>query len=158
MSFGTNNLAELMAIVQPLMFLAEYYSPVLERFNVVVISDSKYVADGLNKPFSLFNNSHKKHRELWAAIEMSRRQGFDVVGYHIKRSTAVMNIYAHLLANRGRELHTRDLKREKLDAIADQAKATAEARRKAQKDCNSGNSTENSGGDCGVDQSVENSD
>lgn len=107
MSNGTNNVAELMQVLHPLMFLANNvnFENKPEGIVVHVISDSEYVVNGLKQTNPIWVSQLKLNRELWMAIHMTRRKGIEIVGHHMPRDTQAFNRMAHDLANAARKRH-----------------------------------------------------
>ena len=103
MSHCTNNVAELMAVLHPLMFLASNKGGVNPKgCRVHVISDSEYVVKGLKQTNIAWAQELKNNREMWMAIHMTRRKGMIFTSHHIHRDTIELNRICHDLANLGR--------------------------------------------------------
>jgi ribonuclease HI len=104
MSSGTNNTAELYAALHPLTFLVNNmnWADRPEGVKVHVITDSKYVADGLTHDNPIWVASVAKNRELWMAIHMTRRRGIEIVGHHLPRNSIELATFGHTLANASR--------------------------------------------------------
>lgn len=104
MSLGTNNMAELMAVLHPLMYLANTQQGVRPGgLKVHVVSDSEYVINGLKKEDPIWVSQLEMNRELWMAIHMTRRRGLVIKGHHILRDTIDLNRLGHDLANLARK-------------------------------------------------------
>jgi len=101
LSNGTNNMAELLAILQPLMDLtARKRGSKSGGLLVHVFSDSSYVVDGLNKPTSvLLASTAAANRELWLALHGARRNGLVIVAHHVPRDTLSFQQLCHDTAN-----------------------------------------------------------
>lgn len=102
-SHGSNNVAELMAVLHPLLFLTANdaaKSALPTGFRVHIFSDSEYVVAGINAG-RLYPT--KRNTEIWSAIHAVRRQGFFLIAHHIPRDTLGLNKIAHELANIGRK-------------------------------------------------------
>jgi len=103
MSHGTNNMGEMMAVLQPLMFLTQAKSGVKPGgLKVHVISDSEYVVNGLAKMDPIWIHDLKTNRELWMAMHMTRRKGLLIKSHHIPRDIIDLNKLSHNLANMAR--------------------------------------------------------
>lgn len=99
---GTNNVAELMAVWQALLYLAEALPLFRESgCRVHVISDSSYVVQGLTKGDQqmVWSSQVNHHRMLWLGIHGARRLGFEITGHLIPRDTAESNRRCHDRAN-----------------------------------------------------------
>jgi len=102
-SGGTNNVAEIMAVVQTVLALASEDANVRTGgYRLHVISDSKYVVDGLNNP-NMHLTSGSANRGLWFAIQGCRRDGIVCTGHHIPRDSIELNKLAHATANVARK-------------------------------------------------------
>ena len=105
MSCGTNNVAELMAVLHPLMYLANNQKDLpVGGYHVHVVTDSEYVANGLTHDNPVWISGLNKNRELWLAIHAIRRKGIIVHPHHINRDTIELNKVAHDLANESRRV------------------------------------------------------
>lgn len=104
MSNGTNNMAELMQVLHPLMFLANNtnFDDKPEGLIVHVVSDSEYVVNGLKQQNPIWVSQLKLNRELWMAIHMARRRGIEIIGHHIPRNSTGLSTLGHNLANKAR--------------------------------------------------------
>lgn len=104
-STGTNNVAELMAYVFPLMELAEIERKrhaAGEEFrtrNIHIISDSDYVVGVARKV-----KKTGTHAMLWSAIEAVKRFGFILTWHHTKRSCVDLNVYTDHIARQSMHL------------------------------------------------------
>lgn len=97
---GTSNVAELMGVFWPLLYLAEQRAAVkAQGCRVHVISDSSYVVNGLNSSTPLLDRKFRANHLLWAAIHESRRMGFVLKAHHIRRDVIDLNKLCHDLAN-----------------------------------------------------------
>jgi len=102
-SAGTNNMAELMAVLHPLMYLANNEKGEKPGgCKVHVISDSEYVVNGLKHTSPVWASKLKVNRELWMAIHMTRRRGLVITGHHVPRETIALHKIGHELANLSR--------------------------------------------------------
>lgn len=101
---GTNNVAELMAVLHPLSYLSNTlnWESIPQGIKVCVVTDSKYVADNMDKENPIWVSSLRLNRELWMAIHMTRRRGMSLKGFHIPRDTIALNKLSHTLANMSR--------------------------------------------------------
>lgn len=101
---GTNNVAEVLAIMMPLMYLSNQKKGVRrDGAKVVVLSDSTYVVEGLRHTSPVWVSKLDRNRELWMAIHMSRRRGLTIYPHHIPRDTIDLNKLGHDLANLARK-------------------------------------------------------
>lgn len=104
-SHGTNNVAELMAVLHPLMYLSNTDCGVRSGgLRVHILSDSEYVVNGLACIDPIWVSKLKANRELWMAIHMTRRKGMVLTGHHVDRDTVNLQKFAHSLANASRIL------------------------------------------------------
>lgn len=105
LSNGTNNVAELMTVLHPLMYLANNtnWADRPHGMKVHVVSDSEYVIKGLEHDNPIWVSGLTLNRELWMAIHMTRRRGIDIRGHHINRDTLDLNRFGHELANAARK-------------------------------------------------------
>jgi ribonuclease HI len=94
-SHGTNNIAEIMAYLQPLL----WYSSLTDVKNarqgrkVHIITDSEYVANMGANP-----DSRKKHVPLWRALDAFKRKGIQITWHHLHRNRSSHNIDADRLS------------------------------------------------------------
>jgi ribonuclease HI len=120
MSNGTNNMGEIMAVLHPLMYLANQGKGVRAHgAKVHVVSDSEYVVGGLRNANPVWASKLKVNRELWMAIHMTRRRGLIIEPHHVPRDTIDLNKLGHDLANLARRSQIKLL--DKLDWDIDQA-------------------------------------
>lgn len=131
MSCGTNNMAELLAALHPLMFLSNNtnWEDKPHGLKVHVVTDSQYVAQGLAKDNPIWVSTLDVNRELWMAIHMTRRRGLELKGHHIPRDTIDLNKLGHDLANLSRKTQIGLLKELKWDAYQSNPKADYEETR-----------------------------
>ena len=95
---GTVSLAEMMAFMQPLLYLASTKSPGANFFRVHIISDSQYVVNigkGLRTP--------KSHAPLWRQLASFRALGFQMSFHWIPRDCVNLNKLADSLAGESRK-------------------------------------------------------
>lgn len=106
LSNGTNNAAEMLAVLHPLLYLDAF--PHLDGSPVVyVLSDSEYVVNGGNK-----QQERKSNLGLWSAVDdISRR--FLLIFRHIPRMVLPANVYGDRTGNSIRKL-LRDFNDEKI--------------------------------------------
>lgn len=90
---GTNNVAELFGCLQPVIYMIanEQYS--LQGTTVVVLTDSQFVANQINK-----NRPPKKNKELWTALLSANRYGIVLKAIWTPRATNVFNMFADKIA------------------------------------------------------------
>lgn len=94
---GTNIIAEMMAYVQPLLFLAARKNRKKQAdgtTHVHVITDCDYVKNAGNK-----QARRTKHRQLWHMLDTFPRAGIEVHYHWVPRDTIDANRYSHELAN-----------------------------------------------------------
>lgn len=104
MSNGTNNMAELLMVLHPLMHIVNNDKGVRANgTRVHIVSDSQYVVNGLAKDNPIWVSQLQLNRELWMAIHMTRRSGLIIKGHHIPRDTIDLNRLGHDLANISRK-------------------------------------------------------
>jgi ribonuclease HI len=105
MSAGTNNTAELYVVLHPLSYLANNinWADRPEGIKVHVITDSQYVANGLNKDNPIWVAELNANRELWMGIHMTRRRGIAITGHHLPRNSVGLAELGHELANASRK-------------------------------------------------------
>jgi ribonuclease HI len=100
---GTNNVAEVMAVLDPLSHLVHEKRGVKQGgYNVHVITDSEYVVNGLNQNSVTWAGKLASNREWWMAIQMTKRRGLIIKPHHILRDTIDYNRICHDLANLAR--------------------------------------------------------
>jgi ribonuclease HI len=103
MNHGTNNIAEVMMVLHPLMYIANSSKRFQSSgYHLHVISDSMYVVNGLRETDVTWSGNLKKNREVWMAIHMVRRRGVRITGHHVKRDILDLNKLGHDLANLAR--------------------------------------------------------
>jgi ribonuclease HI len=94
LSAGTNNVAEIMAVVHPLMFLDATVNTEHKKPNVYILSDSEYVVN----TGSGHSPQRKSNRMLWAAVDnVSER--FLLHFRHVPRMILPANVYGDTLGN-----------------------------------------------------------
>jgi len=98
-SHGTNNVSELMAVMLSLMWLSDGQDVGEKQpgARVVVITDSEYVANGLNQGDSAWAVNTGANRCMWMAMLAPGRKGLAVSAKHLGRQK--MNQICHDLAN-----------------------------------------------------------
>lgn len=98
-SNGTNNIAEIMAYMLPLMALSAGEVPldIKKGCKVFIVTDSQYVANGVNERIPLKTNG-----EVWAAIQSVRRLGIDLKAVWVGRDEIDLNRLGHSIANKCR--------------------------------------------------------
>lgn len=103
MSHGTNNMAEILAVLHPLMYLTQHIRAKKSGFHVHILSDSSYVVRGLEITNPATASELKSNRELWMAIHFAIRQGLIIHPHHVHRDTIELNKLGHDLANIARK-------------------------------------------------------
>lgn len=112
MSFGTNNMAELLAVLSAAMFITEQEQGYKEHgYKLYVISDSQYVTTGLDKLADggetggpIWASTRDANRPLWLALLGCQRKGLVFHARHIDRATLQSNKFCHDTANLARRL------------------------------------------------------
>lgn len=102
MSHGTNNMAEILAVLHPLLYLSQHAEPSLGGCQVHVITDSTYVAQGLEFENLLLSPTLKNNRALWLAVFGTVRQGLKIKAHHVDRDVVDYQKICHDLANLAR--------------------------------------------------------
>lgn len=106
LSHGTNNVAELMALLHPLLYLANSDEADTVReggYRVHLLSDSEYVINNLPRiTEAAWASSLSKNRELWLALHGCCRRGFVLQGHHLPRDRIDLQQLCHRLANTAR--------------------------------------------------------
>lgn len=108
-NLGTNIVAELMAYVLPLQYLAATTTLSLKRVHIV--TDCEHLLYGAKNP-----SSRKKNRELWLMVDALKRRGLITTWHWIPRDTINLNKFGHELANAARKA-IKGLDRAVLDAM-----------------------------------------
>lgn len=105
MSNGTNNTAEIHAVLHPLSYLANNinWQDRPDGIKVHVVSDSENTVNGLNKDNPIWVAGLAANRELWMAIHMTRRRGIQIIGHHLPRNSVDLAELGHELANASRK-------------------------------------------------------
>lgn len=105
---GTNNVAELMGVFYPLLWLTSQRAGVSEGgCKVHIISDSEYVVSGINTDTPNTIAATASNRPLWMAIHSCRRQGLILKAHHVHRDILQLNKLSHDLANLARRSQLR---------------------------------------------------
>ena len=97
---GTTSIAELMAYALPLLYLTSggvNGYDMSKGCRVSIVSDSKYVVNGLNGASCL-----KSNLPLWSVVATARRNGCILRGHWAARETYDLNKLCHAVANRSR--------------------------------------------------------
>lgn len=93
LSYGTNNLAEILGVAHPLWYLGDQErQPRWQK--VRVLTDSQYVASSINTP----RQRPKAHAALWHTIWTAQRQLLRVSATWIRRDTLSLNQLADAVA------------------------------------------------------------
>jgi ribonuclease HI len=101
---GTSNMAEIMAYLQPLTFLANREADRRDKggpaatVRVHVVTDSEYV----QKTGSSLPSLPAKNAGLWLAFDAFRRRGFVLTWHWRRRATCALNVYADRCAGAAR--------------------------------------------------------
>ena len=100
MSNGTNNMAEMLAVLHPLLYLNVNKAGVRAGgYRVHIASDSEYVVRGIREMSPVWADGLKVNRELWLAMHSTRRKGLLLYSHHIPRNVIALNELSHNLAN-----------------------------------------------------------
>jgi ribonuclease HI len=107
-SHGTNNAAELQAVITALYYLVEQKKGIKERgYRAYVLSDSSYVVQGLNRDILKWLPTMKSNKMLWMSILGAQRSGIVIQGHLIPRDTLDLNKVCHDVANVARKQQMR---------------------------------------------------
>jgi ribonuclease HI len=93
LSSGTNNVAEIMAVIHPLLFLDAAVPAEHRKPNIFILSDSEYVVNAGNGL-----SQRKHHRMLWAAVD-NLCERFIIRFLHIPRMVLPANVYGDTIGN-----------------------------------------------------------
>lgn len=106
MSHGTNNVAEMLAIAYPLLWLHEVYRKNISTngMKVHVLTDSQVTANILNTLPSLPLITVNSNRPLWHMLLATVRGGIWVHAVHVPRNTHPLGTLCDELAGRMRKL------------------------------------------------------
>ncbi len=98
-SYGTSQTAEIMAVLHPLLYLAEQeYVRRQKGYRVHVLTDSTYVAGMLAKDLLKEFQHMKAHLPLWLAVHGTQRRGLDIRPHYTNRDQYDLNRLCHDLA------------------------------------------------------------
>jgi ribonuclease HI len=104
-NYGTNNIAEIMAYLQGLLWYESQIKNDGHDRQVHIVTDSEYVAGRGKHP-----GSRKKHRSLWAALDTYPRRGIMLNWHWLLRDRCLYNMEADALSRHARinleELHS----------------------------------------------------
>jgi ribonuclease HI len=92
-SNATNNVAEMMAVLEPLLFIEGTIRLKDWKPNVYVISDSEYVVHTGNGVYE-----QKSNKTLWAAVEHLRTK-MNLIFRHVNRMLLPANIFGDQIGN-----------------------------------------------------------
>lgn len=117
---GTNNMGELLGVIHPLLWIsAQDCDP--EGTQVVILTDSSYVADGGNG-----HNKRTANKELWALLDTFARKGLSLAFTRIPRDSAALNQVVDEIARTAR-LALQDVNRDALAELNKAGKVTADS-------------------------------
>lgn len=109
---GTVNLAEIMAYLQPLEWLASREADRLSRnpaglrtYDVHILTDSQYCRD----TGSSSGRVVRKNAGLWVAFDAFARHGFALHWHWLRRDECDLNKFCDALSRAARKLHETDL-------------------------------------------------
>jgi len=93
-SNGTNNVAEMMAVVLPLLYIEGTVNPNPQGklLNVYIISDSSYVVNGGNG-----DAARKSNQTLWAVIDKAKTK-MNLIFIHVNRNVLPANKFGDKIA------------------------------------------------------------
>lgn len=99
---GSNNVAEMIAYVHPLLWLTSNKTPLdlsrPEAYQVHVVTDSLYVVQGINR--TIIPNSNYM---LWNALWASEGYNLKLIAHHVHKDVLALNRLAHNEANAARK-------------------------------------------------------
>lgn len=104
MNKGTVNIAEMMAYLQPLEWLASREEDkrqnggTFRAFNIHLVTDSQYCRDTGEHPKQI----RKRNEGLWALFDAFKRRGFVLHWHWIRRESVGLNWYADMLSKLAR--------------------------------------------------------
>lgn len=100
LNHGTNNVAELMGCIQPLLYMmaTELYNE--QGTTVLILTDSEYVANGVNSKIV-----PKKNSELWTLLLSASKYAIRLQAKWIPRASNEFNVFADNLASICRTEH-----------------------------------------------------
>lgn len=111
LSAGTNIMAEVYAVLQPLSWLVYERRGVKQGgFHVHVVSDSLYTVGLLNDLTPARISDLHIHSDLWLAILGAKRRGLRITAHHTPRNELAAHKLAHNLANLARKSQIKMLK------------------------------------------------
>ena len=97
-NLGTVNVAEMMAYLHPILWLIKNRKHwLLTTLKIHIVTDSQYVANGINSV-----QVGSENQTLWQALLSAKRHGIRLTGHWIPRDTLDLNQLAHNLANQSR--------------------------------------------------------
>lgn len=118
-NYGTVNMAELMAYLQPLEWFASREierrkkdNRYLRTLNVHILTDSQYCQTVGETKGRIAN----KNAGFWGLFNAFSRQGFILHWHWMRRSDCDLNKFCDKLSRKARILHTKDLAKDVFDA------------------------------------------
>lgn len=100
---GTNNIAEILALLQPLWYLEHIEAGLREGgCQVHVISDSQYVVQAINGDLLKFLHKVEKNRSLWFSVFGATRSGLVLTGHHVGREDLAIQKLIHDISHQTR--------------------------------------------------------
>jgi ribonuclease HI len=93
LSSGTNNVAEIMAVLHPLLYLDATVDTSRRKYYVYILSDSEYVVKTGNG-----EAKRKSNRALWSAID-GIAERFFLHFRHVRRMILPANVYGDTIGN-----------------------------------------------------------
>jgi ribonuclease HI len=104
---GTVSLAEIFPYLHAMCWYAAKDGPGSRRrqeavsagraLNIHVVTDSQYVAQAGNSAIT-----RKQHKELWAAFDAYRLQGYQMIFHHVPREVINLNVFVDAVSRQAR--------------------------------------------------------
>ena len=99
-SSGTNNAAEILALLHPLLYLEQLEAGIKEDgCQVHVVTDSQYVAGIVNSNLLKRLHTIEKNLMLWYAVFGATRSGLVLTAHHVGREDLAVQKLAHDLSH-----------------------------------------------------------
>lgn len=103
LSHGTNIVAEILAILQPLLYLKENRKLARNHgYRVIAFSDCQHVVETLNTLDLAKAQRAKANRPLWMCLADLLRTGISLRAQHMPRNSLPAATFAHEAANQAR--------------------------------------------------------
>lgn len=115
-SAGTNNVAEILAMLHPLWFLEQADAGLKEDgCQVHVITDSMYVVRAINGDLLTHLHKTEKNRSLWYGVFGATRSGLVLTGHHVGRDDLAVQKLVHQISHHTRVARWTPAKQPKLN-------------------------------------------